>query len=82
MYEKKTVYTPAVYRVNNYEYRCRAVSLGLLQIAVYEQNGQVHVSAIKPEKTVAPVRNSEISTSGHELQEQPMKLIESFNREN
>ena len=22
MYEKKTVYTPAVYRVNNYEYRC------------------------------------------------------------
>src|SRR5215204_2332897 len=23
MYEKKTVYTPAVYRVNNYEYRCR-----------------------------------------------------------
>ena len=58
-----------------------AASLGLLQIAVYEQNGQVHVSAIKPEKTVAPVRNSEVSSSGHELQERLIKLIGSFDRE-
>ncbi len=55
-----------------------AISLGLLQIAIYEQNGQVHVSAIKPEKTVAPVRNSGINSSGHELQERLIKLIESF----
>ncbi len=58
-----------------------ATSLGLLQIAIYEQNGQVHVSAIKPEKTVAPVRESEINSSGHELQERLMKLIESLSGE-
>ena len=58
-----------------------AASLGLLQISLYEQNGQVHVSAIKPENTVAPIRNSEINSSGHELQERLIKLVESFNRE-
>ena len=58
-----------------------ATSLGLLQIALYEQDGQVHVSAIKPENTVAPIRNSEINSSGHELQERLIKLVESFNRE-
>jgi len=58
-----------------------ATSLGLLQIAIYEQNGQVHVSVIKPEKNVAPVRDSEINSSGHELQERLMKLLESFNRD-
>jgi len=58
-----------------------ATSLGLLQIALYEQDGQTHVSAIKPENTVASVRNSEINSSGHELQERLMKLVESFNRE-
>ncbi len=58
-----------------------ATSLGLLQIALYEQNGQVHVAAIKPENTVAPLRSSEVNSSGHELQERLMKLVESFNRE-
>lgn len=58
-----------------------ATSLGLLQIALYEQDGQIHVSAIKPENNVAPVRNSEINSSGHELQVRLMKLVESFNRE-
>ncbi len=58
-----------------------ATSLGLLQIALYEHNGQVHVSAIKPENTVAPVRNSEINSSGHALQERLVQLLESFNRE-
>ena len=58
-----------------------AASLGLLQISLYEQNGQVHVSAIKPENTVAPIRNSEINSSGHELQERLIKLVESFHRE-
>ncbi len=58
-----------------------ATSLSLLQIALYEQDGQVHVSAIKPENNVSPVRNSEINSSGHELQVRLMKLVESFNRE-
>ena len=58
-----------------------ATGLGLLQIALYEQNSQVHVSVIKPENTIAPVRNSEINSSGHELQERLIKLVESFNRE-
>ena len=58
-----------------------ATSLGLLQIALYEQDGQTHVSAIKPENTVASVRNSEINSSGHKLQVRLMKLVESFNQE-
>ncbi len=58
-----------------------ATSLGLLQIALYEQDGQIHVSAIKPENNVASVRNSEINSSGHKLQVRLMKLVESFNQE-
>jgi glutaredoxin/uncharacterized protein (DUF302 family) len=58
-----------------------AISLGLLQIAIYEHNGQVHVSALKPEKSVAPVRSSEINSSGHELQQRLIELIESLSGE-
>jgi hypothetical protein len=58
-----------------------ATSLGLLQISIYEQNGRVHISAIKPEGAVAPIRNSEITGDGHELQERLIDLIESLGRE-
>jgi glutaredoxin 3 len=58
-----------------------ATSLGLLQISVYEQNGRVRISAIKPESAVAPIRNSEITGDGHELQERLIDLIESLGRE-
>ena len=58
-----------------------AISLGLLQIAIYEHNGQVQVSALKPEKSVAPVRSSEINSSGHELQQRLIKLIASLSGE-
>ena len=55
-----------------------ATSLSLLQISIYEQNGQVRISAIKPERAVAPIRNSEIISDGHELQERLVDLIESL----
>jgi len=55
-----------------------ATSLSLLQICVYEQNRQVHVSAIKPERAVAPIGHSEITGDGHELQERLLGLIESL----
>ena len=58
-----------------------ATSLGLVQISIYEQNGQVCISAIKPERAVAPIRNSEITSDGHELQERLTELIESLGRE-
>jgi glutaredoxin/uncharacterized protein (DUF302 family) len=58
-----------------------AISLGLLQISIYEHNGQIYISAIKPESAVAPIRNSEITGDGHELQERLTELIESLGRE-
>ena len=58
-----------------------ATSLGLLQISIYEQNGRVHISAIKPERAVAPIRNSEITGDGHGLQERLIDLVESLGRE-
>ncbi len=58
-----------------------ATSLGLLHISIYEQNGRAHISAIKPESAVAPIRNSEITGDGHELQERLIDLIESLGRE-
>jgi glutaredoxin/uncharacterized protein (DUF302 family) len=58
-----------------------AISLGLLQISIYERNGQVHIAAIKPERAVAPIRNSEITSNGHGLQERLIGLIESLGRE-
>ena len=58
-----------------------AISLSLLQISIYEHEGQVYVSAIRPESAVAPIRNSEITGDGHELQERLTELIESLGRE-
>ena len=58
-----------------------AISLGLLQISIYEHNGQIYISAIKPESAVAPIRNAEIIGDGHELQERLTELIESLGRE-
>jgi hypothetical protein len=58
-----------------------ATSLGLLQISIYEHNGQIYISAIKPESAVAPIRNAEITGDGHELQARLTELIESVGRE-
>ena len=58
-----------------------ATSLGLLQISIYEQNGQVTVSVIKPERAIAAIRNSEITSNAHKLQERLMKLTESLYRQ-
>ena len=58
-----------------------ATSLGLLQISIYEENGQVHISAIKPERAIAAIRNPEIISNEHELQERLMKPVGSLGRE-
>ena len=55
-----------------------ATGFGLLQITVYEHEGQVHVSAIKPQRAAAPVKDPGINSTGLEVQEQLTELIESL----
>lgn len=55
-----------------------AIGLVLLKIAVYEQDGQVHASAVKPQRAAAPIRNPEIYSSGLEVQGRLAELVESL----
>lgn len=55
-----------------------ATGFGLLQVAVYEHDSQVHVSAIKPQRAAAPIRDPVINSTGLEVQERLTELIKSL----
>ena len=52
-----------------------AAMLALLQVAVYEEDGETRVDVIEPEKAAAQIRNSEVNERGLELRKRFIRVI-------
>ena len=59
-----------------------AATLALLKVAVYEEDGVIHVDAVEPEKAAAQIRSSEVNERGLELRKRFIKVTKELKHAN